>query len=247
MAGTGGHLEAYAHNIPAFAQRYRVIAYDYPGHGYTTHATADLELPDYVEHLAGLMDALSIDAAHLNGESLGGWVAVKFAASVSRPAGQARAEHAGRHDGTARGHGTDPRPVPGRRRRSHRGADPGPAGVADGRPARRSPTSSSPSAGRSTPSQASPSRCGTSCACRTRRSAAATSSPTPNSRRSRTARWWCGPRTTRPARRGRAWTWPERSAVAGSSTSPAPGTGPSGSSGTSSTSLFSASSPRSTA
>ena len=51
MAGTGGHLEAYAHNIAAFAEPYRVIAYDYPGHGYTTHATADLELPDYVEHL----------------------------------------------------------------------------------------------------------------------------------------------------------------------------------------------------
>ena len=88
MAGTGGHLEAYAHNIPAFAQRYRVIAYDYPGHGYTTHATADLELPDYVEHLAGLMDALGIDAAHLNGESLGGWVAVKFAARYPGLAGR---------------------------------------------------------------------------------------------------------------------------------------------------------------
>jgi 2-hydroxy-6-oxonona-2,4-dienedioate hydrolase len=81
MAGTGGHLEAYAHNIPAFAQRYRVVAYDYPGHGYTTHATADLELPAYVEHLAGLLDALGIDKVHLNGESLGGWVAVKFAAA----------------------------------------------------------------------------------------------------------------------------------------------------------------------
>ncbi len=81
MAGTGGHLEAYAHNIPAFARRHRVIAYDYPGHGHTTHATADLELPDYVEHLNGLMDALGIDSAHLNGESLGGWVAVKFAAA----------------------------------------------------------------------------------------------------------------------------------------------------------------------
>ena len=116
MAGTGGHLEAYAHNIPAFAQRYRVIAYDYPGHGYTTHATADLELPNYVEHLAGLMDALGIDAAHLNGESLGGWVAVKFAARYPGLAGRLVLEHAGRHDGTARGHGTDPRPVPGRSR-----------------------------------------------------------------------------------------------------------------------------------
>ncbi len=88
MAGTGGHLEAYAHNIAAFAQRYRVIAYDYPGHGYTSHATADLELPDYVEHLAGLMDALGIDGAHLNGESLGGWVAVKFAARYPGRAGR---------------------------------------------------------------------------------------------------------------------------------------------------------------
>ena len=81
MAGTGGHLEAYAHNIAAFARRYRVITYDYPGHGYTTHATADLELPDYVDHLAGLMDVLGISSAHLNGESLGGWIAVKFAAA----------------------------------------------------------------------------------------------------------------------------------------------------------------------
>ncbi len=80
LAGTGGHLEAYAHNIPAFAERYRVVAFDYPGHGYTTPATTDLELPEYVAHLAGLLDALDIKRAHLNGESLGGWVAVKFAA-----------------------------------------------------------------------------------------------------------------------------------------------------------------------
>lgn len=81
LAGTGGHLEAYAHNIPAFAKKYRVVAYDYPGHGYTTPATADLELPTYVTHLRGLLDALEVNTAHLNGESLGGWVAVKFAAA----------------------------------------------------------------------------------------------------------------------------------------------------------------------
>ena len=80
LPGTGGHIEAYGHNIGPFANAgYRVVAYDYPGHGYTTHATEDLELPTYVEHLAGLLDALGADRAHLNGESLGGWVAVKFA------------------------------------------------------------------------------------------------------------------------------------------------------------------------
>jgi 2-hydroxy-6-oxonona-2,4-dienedioate hydrolase len=81
MSGVGGHLEAYAHNIGAFAEHYRVLAYDFPGHGYTSPATADLELPDYVAHLAALMDALGVEHAHLNGESLGGWVAVKFAAA----------------------------------------------------------------------------------------------------------------------------------------------------------------------
>jgi 2-hydroxy-6-oxonona-2,4-dienedioate hydrolase len=81
MHGTGGHLEAYTHNIARLAERYRVIAYDFPGHGYTTHAEADLELDTYVEHLADLLDALGIQKAHLSGESLGGWVAIKFAAA----------------------------------------------------------------------------------------------------------------------------------------------------------------------
>lgn len=79
LHGVGGHLEAYARNIPALAAHYRVIAYDYPGHGMTTPATEPLELPDYVAHLLGLMDVLGVERAHLNGESLGGWIAVKTA------------------------------------------------------------------------------------------------------------------------------------------------------------------------
>ncbi|MBW0088032.1 alpha/beta fold hydrolase [Pseudonocardia sp. KRD-184] len=81
MHGTGGHLEAYAHNIGPLSRRFRVIAYEYPGHGYTTHTTRDLELPDYVAHLDGLLDALGIGRAHLSGESLGGWLALKYAAA----------------------------------------------------------------------------------------------------------------------------------------------------------------------
>ncbi|MFJ9008579.1 alpha/beta fold hydrolase [Streptomyces canus] len=80
MHGSGGHLEAYLRNLRALSQKFRVIAYDFPGHGYTTHAVEDLELPTYVEHLLALMDILDIDKASLDGESLGGWVAVKFAA-----------------------------------------------------------------------------------------------------------------------------------------------------------------------
>lgn len=81
MSGTGGHLEAYSRNIAALSREHRLIAYDFPGHGYTTLAEADLEIADYVEHLRLLMDALELSHAHVSGESLGGWVAVKFAAA----------------------------------------------------------------------------------------------------------------------------------------------------------------------
>lgn len=80
MHGTGGHLEAFTRNLRALGAQYRLIAYDYPGHGWTTTTTRDLEIDDYIEHLVGLMDVLGIERAHLSGESLGGWVAVKFAA-----------------------------------------------------------------------------------------------------------------------------------------------------------------------
>lgn len=79
LAGTSGHLEAFTHNIRALAENYRVVAYDYPGHGFSTLATADLEISDYEEHLIGLLDALGLERAHLCGESLGGWIALKFA------------------------------------------------------------------------------------------------------------------------------------------------------------------------
>lgn len=81
MHGTGGHLEAFTRNIEALAQHFHVVAYDYPGMGYTTHADHDLELDTYLDHLRELLSVLQVDRAHLCGESLGGWVAVKFAAA----------------------------------------------------------------------------------------------------------------------------------------------------------------------
>ena len=79
LNGTSGHIEAWTQNIRALASRYHVVGYDYPGHGYTTLTDHDLEIPEYEEHLLGLLDALGIDRAHLIGESLGGWIAIKFA------------------------------------------------------------------------------------------------------------------------------------------------------------------------
>jgi 2-hydroxy-6-oxonona-2,4-dienedioate hydrolase len=80
MHGTGGHLEAFTKNLRALGERFRVVLYDFPGHGWTTTTEHDLEIDAYLEHLIGLMDELGVDRAHLSGESLGGWVALKFAA-----------------------------------------------------------------------------------------------------------------------------------------------------------------------
>jgi 2-hydroxy-6-oxonona-2,4-dienedioate hydrolase len=80
MHGSGGHIEAYARNVAPLAGHHRVVAFDAPGHGWTTTAEHDLEIDEYVEHLAGLLDALGIDRTDLSGESLGGWTAMRFAA-----------------------------------------------------------------------------------------------------------------------------------------------------------------------
>lgn len=81
LPGTGGHLEAYARNIAAFAGRDRVVAYDYPGHGRSALAGEDLEIKHYVAHLDALVDHLGHARVDICGESLGGWIAVKYAAA----------------------------------------------------------------------------------------------------------------------------------------------------------------------
>ncbi|MFE5210105.1 alpha/beta fold hydrolase [Streptomyces sp. NPDC056600] len=79
-SGTSGHIEAWTQNVRAFVEAgFRVVGYDYPGHGYTSLADHPLEIRDYAEHLLALLDALSLDRVHLAGESLGGWLALKFA------------------------------------------------------------------------------------------------------------------------------------------------------------------------
>jgi len=80
LHGTGGHLEAYARNIRGLSQRFRVIAYDMVGHGFSDKPDRPYTVDFYVEHLLSLMDTLGLSKAHLSGESLGGWVAAWMAA-----------------------------------------------------------------------------------------------------------------------------------------------------------------------
>ena len=78
--GLNGHLEAYAKNLIALSQTFHVIAFDYVGHGLSDKKVDEYNPDVFAEQLRELMDALKIDAAHLSGESLGGWVSGIFAA-----------------------------------------------------------------------------------------------------------------------------------------------------------------------
>jgi 2-hydroxy-6-oxonona-2,4-dienedioate hydrolase len=75
LHGTSGHLEAFVRNLPVHARQYRCHAIDMLGHGYTGKPDHPYDIPRYVEHLLGYLDAVGAQRAHLVGESLGGWVA----------------------------------------------------------------------------------------------------------------------------------------------------------------------------
>jgi 2-hydroxy-6-oxonona-2,4-dienedioate hydrolase len=80
LHGTSGHLEAFVRNLPSHADAgYRCHAIDMLGHGYTGKPDHPYEIPHYVRHLTGYLDATGVGRAHLVGESLGGWVAAWLA------------------------------------------------------------------------------------------------------------------------------------------------------------------------
>ena len=79
LHGTGGHAEAYCRNLLAHGEHFDTYAIDMVGHGYSEKPLAPYEIDVYVEHLRAVLDTLGCERAHLSGESLGGWVAARFA------------------------------------------------------------------------------------------------------------------------------------------------------------------------
>lgn len=79
LHGTGGHAEAYVRNLRAHGEHFRTYAIDMLGHGWTDKPGVPMEISAYVDHLVRVLDALGLRRAHISGESLGGWVAARFA------------------------------------------------------------------------------------------------------------------------------------------------------------------------
>jgi 2-hydroxy-6-oxonona-2,4-dienedioate hydrolase len=79
LHGTGGHAECYSRNLLAHGAHFDTYAIDMLGHGYSEKPALAYEIDVYVEHLKRVLDTLGFARAHLSGESLGGWVAARFA------------------------------------------------------------------------------------------------------------------------------------------------------------------------
>ncbi len=80
LHGTGGHLENYVRNIPRLAEHFHVVAPDFLWHGRSQTEGFDPELiPPLVDQIIDVMDRLGIDSAAVEGQSLGGWVAMQLA------------------------------------------------------------------------------------------------------------------------------------------------------------------------
>ncbi|WP_241653155.1 alpha/beta fold hydrolase [Pseudomonas alkylphenolica] len=80
LHGTGGHAENYALNIAELARHFRVIAMDFLWHGKSQTEGYDAQIiPVLVDQVLDVMDQLGLATAFVEGQSLGGWVAMQLA------------------------------------------------------------------------------------------------------------------------------------------------------------------------
>jgi 3-oxoadipate enol-lactonase len=66
--------------VPALAERYRVVTYDMRGHGASPAPAGPYTLDDLVDDLVALLDRIGAGRAHVAGLSLGGMVGLRLAA-----------------------------------------------------------------------------------------------------------------------------------------------------------------------
>src|SRR5258708_36866842 len=76
LHGGGGHAETWVRNLIPLSAKFRVLASDYLGHGYTDKPKISYSLDAFSKHLLDFMDAAGIKKAHLVGESQGGQISV---------------------------------------------------------------------------------------------------------------------------------------------------------------------------
>ena len=80
LHGLGDSAETWVRTMPALARGRRVLAPDLAGFGRTPVPREGMRLSVLVRYLAGFLDSLGVERAILVGNSLGGAVAIRYAA-----------------------------------------------------------------------------------------------------------------------------------------------------------------------
>jgi len=80
--GLGTSAKGWIRNIPALSERYRVIALDLPGYGYSSKGAYPYSMAFHAAACAGLLSALGIDQAVWVGHSMGGQIALTAALEI---------------------------------------------------------------------------------------------------------------------------------------------------------------------
>jgi len=79
LHGIGGDGTSWLQDLEALSSRYRAVAWDMPGYG-GSPALPEMTFPALAGALKDLLGTLGVDRAHLVGHSIGGMVALDFAA-----------------------------------------------------------------------------------------------------------------------------------------------------------------------
>lgn len=79
LHGVSGSSETWVRNVHALAQHGRVMAIDMIGHGLTDKPDTNYLIPTFTDHLSALIDSLDAPEVDLIGQSLGGWVTMRYA------------------------------------------------------------------------------------------------------------------------------------------------------------------------
>ena len=82
MHGIGGNKRNWHDNLPVFAQHWHAVAWDARGYGESDDGWAAHFLNSYADDLARVLDHFKADKAHIVGLSMGGRIAMDFAARI---------------------------------------------------------------------------------------------------------------------------------------------------------------------
>jgi pimeloyl-ACP methyl ester carboxylesterase len=77
--GAGFGHSNFGPSTPELSKHFMVVDYDMRGYGKSDRPVQDYDMEVWADDLAGLMDALGIERAHVHGTSMGGMIAIVFA------------------------------------------------------------------------------------------------------------------------------------------------------------------------